>query len=189
MSPSFPWLSPLQIACIVLMVISMHFWGRRRRARAASAEPAAVDVPLSAAVTRAAALPLLDAAYDLWRQRHSLDRDDRLFPKPFLEPGEFPTKPEYVRAMRADVDRMNNETLIAATPASTTFARLKKAHPEALDHERAAAISTALRFEGTYLSYDDLDLPEAIAAMRKAFPNYTDQTYDSAYSHLRFETR
>jgi hypothetical protein len=98
------------------------------------------------AIDSASKLPLLDAAYALWRMKGQLDR---------VDPQQEVTRPQavdlkderalgkVVRAAIANVLRERN-----TAPEGPTFGRLKRAHPGVNDEDLQRAIKAAVKLEG-----------------------------------------
>ena len=135
-------------------------------------------------IAEAAALPLPDAAYAMWRRRYRLnsiegrptDEQVRLFRA--MSPAEQSAQ------MRHDRDYAQD---------SPIFPHLKAAHPRVGDAEIKQAISAAVRFEDAcfkYFVHDDTDYWErcvnAIARAEKENPGYLESTYRLAANDVAY---
>src|SRR5215217_4572583 len=89
-------------------------------------------------IAEAAALPLRDAAYWIWRQKSAFDR---------LEPWRFPPRqsstPENRDQMMQEISALLKHEHDFAQDGPS-FERLKRAHPEVGDAEAKAAIVAAV---------------------------------------------
>lgn len=139
---------------------------------------------IAAIVAEGADLPLLDAAYALWRSRYRLDS---------LE--GRPTE-EQVRAFRAmspaeQAAAMRHDRDIAQD--GPTFTHLKSAQPHASDAEIKQAIITAVRFEDACFKYFVVDNTDywdrcvrAVARAAKESPLYLESTYQQARNDVAY---
>ena len=140
--------------------------------------PDEIAAEIRSIVCEAAALPLADAAYCVWRQRYRLDT---LEGRPTEEEariyrGMSPT--EQAAKQRYDHDHAED---------GPTFAHLKAAHPRASDRDIKQAISAAVKFEDACFKYfvqDSTDYWErcvrAVALAAKEGPGYLETTYQFA---------
>src|SRR5882757_9422821 len=125
---------------------------------------------IAAIIAEAALLPLLDAAYAVWRRRYRLDT---LQGRP---------RAEQVRAFRAmspseQAANMRHDRDYAQD--GPAFTHLKSAHPRTSDDEIKRAIIAAVRFEDACFKYfvqDGTDYWErcvrAVALAAKQSPGY-----------------
>lgn len=138
-------------------------------------------------------MPLADAAYYLWIQRDRLDHEDGRIARPPIKPTYDLSTPTGFREVvqRALLDILKSKQL-ASTTQGSTFSRLKEAHPRSSDRMVSVAITNAIAFESAYHKHFDSkndNHSEAIAAARREFPDFEEQTYRDAYHQLRFEMR
>lgn len=135
-------------------------------------------------IAEAAPLPLLDAAYALWRRRHRLDTlegrptDEEVRINRTLTPEQFTIK------YRRDRD------LAHEGPA---FNHLKCAHPRADDGAIQQAIITAVRFEDAcFRNFEDTGADywqrcvRAVALARKDHPGFLESTYRQAANDVAY---
>ncbi|MEJ0051616.1 MAG: hypothetical protein WDN02_10490 [Methylovirgula sp.] len=141
----------------------------------------------------AAALPLNDAAFLLWKEKSQLDRAEN--PTPAPTKSTIPTNPGdpeiFARAVRKAItqvifDRDNGHF-------GPTFYRLKAVYPESDDIALRNAIKAAIKLNtacNTHFSYSDRGLDEdvkhAVDAARQENPCFEEETYKRASSALRF---
>jgi hypothetical protein len=140
-------------------------------------------------------LPLLDAAYQLWMQRHRLDREET--PTRARTPANAVNPPDVVtirKLINEAIPRVIEERKTAHE--GKTFTRLKAVHPEANDDDLKAAIKRAVMLDidcvrnFSYMSphYFD-DCRRAVELSRAENPGFSDETYRLAEQHLMFAMR
>jgi hypothetical protein len=133
--------------------------------------------PLEPYLERAAKLPLLDAAYNLWLVRYERNREEGLMSPPAGKDWNVGSA-------------VLHDRRVAPLPGSPTFSRLRRAHPNASDEELRLSIATAVAFDTacvTNFSYGDRfgpDVRVAIDAARKEYPSYLEETYSLAHDEL-----
>ena len=139
---------------------------------------------IAAIIAEAALLPLLDAAYAVWRRRYRLDT---LQGRP---------RAEQVRAFRAmspseQAANMRHDRDYAQD--GPAFTHLKSAHPRASDDEIKRAIIAAVRFEDACFKYfvqDGTDYWErcvrAVALAAKQSPGYLESTCQLARNAVAY---
>ncbi len=137
----------------------------------------------------AARLPLPDAAYFLWVRRFALDHRER------------PRRARPVRSVNLKdltaVAESATAALIAvraerATAADgPTLLRLRRAHPNAEDHELKSAIGAALKLDEDCARFfspsgDDFvtNIARAVEGARRQNPGFLAETYELARSEL-----
>jgi len=135
-------------------------------------------------IADAAPLPLLDAAYALWRRRYRLDT---LEGRPTAEEVRVnrTLTPEQMSAKyRWDRDHAQE---------GPAFNHLKRAHPGAEDGEVRQAIITAVRFEDACFRHFEQSAAEywqrcvyAVARARQDFPDFRDATYQQAANDVAY---
>lgn len=141
------------------------------------------------------ALPLLDAAYQLWIQKYQLDREE--MPLPSKSPGDavHPLDGAVFRKLVNEaVARIMQERKTAHD--GKTFSRLKEIHPGASDDDLKSAIKRAVKFDTdctrnfAYKSpnYFD-DCRRAVELSRVENPGFSDETYKRAERNLLFAMR
>jgi hypothetical protein len=136
-------------------------------------------------IAEGAGLPLLDAAYAIWRRRYRLNT---------LE--GRPTA-EQVRAFRAmspaeQAANMRHDRDFAQD--GPAFAHLKSAQPRASDAEIKLAIITAVRFEDACFKYFAQDnvtdywdrCGRAVARAAKEHPGYLESTVQQARNDVAY---
>jgi hypothetical protein len=149
--------------------------------------PLAKAMTVEDLIAEAAALPLRDAAYTIWRQKIAFERlEGRVWPRRDLS-----TPEARERAMQESVARINHEHDFAQDGPS--FDRLKRAHPQAADRELKQAIVEAVKFDDDcfkYFSYGAEDFWEAcIRAVGRAaqdHPPYLETTYRDARNWVAY---
>jgi hypothetical protein len=131
-------------------------------------------------IAKAATLPVRDAAFELWRQKHQLD--DGLLP---------PMTPEQRRVAQAtpmaeiSAQLKRNRDFAHEGP---TFDRLKQAHPHASDAELKAAIIAAVSFEDTCFRQFELigDIDRVMTIARREHPGFLETTYRNAEHWVQY---
>ncbi|MFO1111381.1 MAG: hypothetical protein U1E61_19590 [Bradyrhizobium sp.] len=135
-------------------------------------------------IAEAAPLPLLDAAYALWRRRYRLDA---LEGRPTAEEVRInrTLTPEQMAAKyRWDRDHAHD---------GSAFEHLKRAHPRADDHAIRQAIITAVKFEDACFRYFEQSNAEywqrcvhAVARARQDYPGFLESTYQQAANDVAY---
>ncbi len=135
-----------------------------------------------AIIAKAAMLPVKDAAFAIWAQKHELD--EGLLP---------PMTPEQQRIARAtpmaeiSAQIQRDRDFAHEGP---TFDRLKQAHPQASDAELKAAIIAAMKFDDDCFRdfphtgdfYKNIE--RALANARRKNPGYLETTYRDAGNRI-----
>jgi hypothetical protein len=139
-------------------------------------------------IAEAAALPLLDAAYAIWRQKITFERlEGRMWPKRDL------STPEAVEKSMAEINaQLKYEHDFAQ--AGPTFDRLKRAHPNATDDQLKQAIVAAVKFDDDCFRYFTYGRAEdfgdmctrAVERAAQANPAYLETTYRDARNHVAY---
>lgn len=145
-------------------------------------QPSAQD-ELGAIIAGAAKQPLLDAAYELWRQRYRLDTiaghptaEEALINRT-LTPEQFSAK------YRRERDHAHEGPM---------FDHVKRAHPRADDQAIRQAIITAVKFEDAYNKHFDWNgdfwdcVVRAVAQAARKYPDYLETTYRDARNDLAY---
>jgi hypothetical protein len=139
----------------------------------------------------AAALPLNDAAFMLWKEKRQLDQAENPPSPPPTKSSNLSDPEVFGRAVRSAIaqvifDRDNAHL-------GPTFYRLKAIHPEATDTNLQNAIKAAVKLDTAcngHFSYSDQGLNEdvkrAVDAARQENPGFQDETYQRAYRNLSF---
>lgn len=134
-------------------------------------------------IAEAAKLPLMDAAFLLWRRQPRLDTlegrstEEQVAINRALTPEQWSAKYRYERA-HADEGPM--------------FGHLKRAHPHADDRDIRHAILAAVRFDDDCFKYFNSDgdfwdrCVRAVALAAKKHPDYLDTTYRDARHHVAY---
>jgi hypothetical protein len=132
-------------------------------------------------IIRAAEVPLLDAAYDLWINRLILHEGEGW---------------RYV--VRAHgVDSSDSTAQIRYEHETAHEGRmlhwLKTAHPVASDDDARQAIKTAVKFDEDCFKYfvdgEEDAAEKAIERARRESPDFRERTYSRAAIHLSFQMR
>lgn len=133
---------------------------------------------------QAAALPLKDAAFEIWRHKLDFDREE-LPPPPLVDLSDPEVAAQHMREFEA---RYAFERANAHDGA--TFARVRRVHPKATDADIKAAIKAAVKFDDDCVKYFDRDtdffkaIDTALAQAKRDNPGYLDRTYQSAGNFL-----
>jgi hypothetical protein len=143
-------------------------------------------------IARAAALPLRDAAYFIWRENLTFER---------LEPRTWPrastATPEVSEASMRDFAALR-KLLRDTAQDGPAFARLKSAHPLADDAEARRAIIAAVKFDddcfryfsyGNGANYLDNVEPAVARAARENPPPYLETTYRDARNWVAYNMK
>lgn len=137
-------------------------------------------------IADAAPLPLLDAAYALWRRRYRLNT---LEGRPTAEEVLInrAMTPEQMGAQyRYDRDHAQD---------GPAFKQLKRAHPHADDAAIRQAIITTVRFEDACFKYFEATAAAAdywqrcllaVARARKSYPGFLEDTYRAAANDVAY---
>ena len=142
-------------------------------------------------LAEAAALPLRDAAYAIWRQKLRFERlEGRVWPRRDLS-----TPEARERAMQESMARINHEHDFAQD--GPTFDRLKRAHPHAADTELKQAIVEAVKFDDDCFKYFSFGRAEdfwdmSVHAVRRAAQEhepYLETTYRDARNWVAYNMK
>ena len=137
-------------------------------------------------IAEAAPLPLLDAAYALWRRRYRLDT---------LERRPTPEEVEINRAMTPEQFSVKYRWQRDHAHEGPAFTHLKRAHRRAADDAIKQAIITAVKFEDACFRYfeqagDGVEYWQrclnAVARARKEFPGFREDTYRAAANDVAY---
>ena len=147
----------------------------------------AIVMTVDELLAEAAALPLRDAAYAVWRHKITFERlEGRVWPRRDLS-----TPEARERAIRESTARINHEHDFAQD--GPTFDRLKRAHPHAADPELKQAIVEAVKFDDDcfkYFSYGAEDFWEtclrAVERAAQDHPPYLETTYRDARNRVAY---
>jgi hypothetical protein len=146
---------------------------------------------VDALIAEAAALPLPDAAYALWRQKSTFERLELRR----WEPKDMSTPAAQEKSMREITAQIKLEHDFAQD--GPTFDRLKRAHPRAGDAELKAAIVAAVKFDDDcfrYFSYGRAEdywasVIRAVALAARDNPPYLETTYRDARNWVAYNMR
>jgi len=135
-------------------------------------------------VADAAPLPLLDAAYALWRRRYRLDRLDGRPTAEEIRINRTLTPEQMTAKYRRDREHAHE---------GPTSGYLKRAHPGADDTAIRQAIVTAVKFEGACFRHFEATTAEywqrclhAVALARKDYPGFLEDTYQQAANDVAY---
>jgi hypothetical protein len=135
-------------------------------------------------IARAAPLPLLDAAYELWRRRYRLDS---------LEGRPTAEEIEINRAMTPEQFSVQYRWERDHAQDGPSFTHLKRAHRHADDSAIKQAIITAVKFESACFRYFEAGDGEywqrclnAVALARREFPAFREDTYRAAANDVAY---
>ncbi len=154
-------------------------------AKKIATEVAKIATEVAGIIADAAPLPLLDAAYALWRQRYRLDT---LEGRPTAEEIRInrTLTPEQFSAKYRD-DRNHAQD-------GPAFSHLKRAHPRADESAIREAIVTAVKFEDAcFRHFEQQTTAEywqrcvhAVALARKDYPDFREGTYLQATNDVAY---
>ncbi|MGO8912564.1 MAG: hypothetical protein ACLQDM_25005 [Bradyrhizobium sp.] len=139
-------------------------------------------------IREAAALPLRDAAYAIWRQKIAFERlEGRLWPR-----RDYSTPEAAGKSSRESQAQIKYEHDFAQD--GPTFDRLRRAHPRATDVELKQAIIAAVKFDDDcfrYFSYGGAEdywemCIRAVERAAKDNPPYLETTYRDARNHVAY---
>lgn len=135
-------------------------------------------------IAEVAPLPLLDAAYALWRRRYRLDT---LEGRPTAEDVRISralTPEQFTIKYRGDRDHAHE---------GPAFNHVKRAHPRADDDAIRQAIATAVKFEDAcFRNFEDTGADywqrclHAVARARKDYPGFLESTYRQAANDVAY---
>jgi hypothetical protein len=135
-------------------------------------------------IADAAPLPLLDAAYALWRRRYRLDTLEGRPTAEEVRINRTLTPEQFTAKCRWDRDHAQD---------GPAFSHLKRAHPRADDGAIRQAIITAVQFEGACFRYFEQTTAEywqrcvhAVALARKDYPGFLESTYQQAANDVAY---
>jgi hypothetical protein len=151
--------------------------------------------PVDELLAEAAALPLRDAAYAIWRQKITFERlEGRVWP-----PRDQSTPEAREKSMRESMAQIRYEHDFAQD--GPTFDRLKRAHPHAADSELKQAIVAAVKFDddcfnhlikdgAKYWEGDYWDnVVRAVVRAALDHPLYLDTTYRDARNWVAYNMK
>jgi hypothetical protein len=129
-------------------------------------------------------LPLLDAAYALWRRRYRLDTLEGRPTAEEVRINRTLTPEQSAAKYRWDRDHAQD---------GAAFSHLKRAHPRADDGAIKQAIMTAVKFEDACFRYFEETTAEywqrclhAVARARQNYPGFLDSTYQQAANDVAY---
>jgi hypothetical protein len=135
-------------------------------------------------IAEAAPLPLLDAAYALWRWRYRLDTLEGRPTAEDVEINRAMTSEQFAVKYRWERDHAQD---------GPAFNHLKRAHRRADDGAIKQAIITAVKFESACFGYFEAGDGEywqrclnAVALARKEFPDFREDTYHGAANDVAY---
>jgi hypothetical protein len=135
-------------------------------------------------IADAAPLPLLDAAYALWRWRYRLDTLEGRPTAEEVRINRTLTPAQFAVKHRWDRDHAHEGPM---------FNYLKRAHPRLDDAAIRQAIITAVKFEDACFRYFEQTTAEywqrcvhAVALARKDFPGFLEDTYQQAANDVAY---
>lgn len=142
------------------------------------------ETEIAEIIAEAAPLPLLDAAYALWRRRYRLDR---LEDRPTAEEVRINrtlTPQQMAMQYRWDRDHAHEGPM---------FNYLKRAHPRLDDAAIRQAIATAVKFEDACFKFFEQSKAEywqaclyAVARARQDYPGFGEDTYRQAANDVAY---
>lgn len=135
-------------------------------------------------VDDAASLPLLDAAYSLWRRRYRLDTLEGRPTAEEIRINRTLTPEQMAAKYRRDRDYAQE---------GPTFGYLKRAHPRYDDGAIRQAIVTAVKFEDACFRHFEATTAEywqrcqhAVALARECYPGFLESTYQQAANDIAY---
>ena len=151
----------------------------------------AVAMTIDDLLAAAAALPLRDAAYAIWRQKITFERlEDRVWPR-----RDQSTPQAREKSMRESMAQIKHEHDFAQD--GPTFDRLKRAHPHATDAALKQAIVAAVKFDDDCFGYFSHGRAEdfwdmcirAVAQAAQDHPDYLETTYRDARNWVAYNMK
>jgi hypothetical protein len=141
-------------------------------------------------IQKAAALPLRDAAYLIWREKIHFERlEGRSWPKK-----DMSTPEARFRSMQEITAQLKQEHDFAQDGPS--FDRLKRAHPNAPDLELKRAIVTAVQFDDACFRHFERcgrneweAAKRAVARAANEHPGYLEETLFDARNWVAFNMK
>jgi hypothetical protein len=140
-------------------------------------------------IAAAASLPLPDAAYFLWVRRFALDRRERPAAARSVRSANLKDPAAVAQSVAAALTKAGADR--ATAEDGPTFLRLRRAHPNAGDHELKSAIRAALKLDedcAKFFSPSDDDfaanIARAIEGARTENPGFLAATYELARTEL-----
>ena len=139
----------------------------------------------------AAALPLRDAAYAIWRQKITFEQlEGRVWPR-----RDQSTPEAREKSMRESMAQIKHEHDFAQH--GPTFDRLKRAHPHATDTELKQAIVAAVKFDDDCFKHFSIGRAEdfwdmcirAVARAAQDHPLYLEETYRDARNWVAYNMK
>jgi len=139
-------------------------------------------------LAEAAALPLRDAAYAIWRRKITFERlEGRAWPA-----RDHGTPEAAKKSVRETLAQVKYEHDFAQN--GSTFARLRRAHPRGTDDELKEAIVAAVKFDDDCFKYFSHGRAEdfwemcvhAVECARKDNPPYLETTYRDACNRVAY---
>jgi len=135
-------------------------------------------------IADAAPLPLLDAAYALWRRRYRLDSLEGRPTTEEIRINRTLTPEQMAAQYHYDRDHAHE---------GPAFGYLKRAHPHAADDAIRQAIITSVKFESACFRYFEQSKAEywqaclsAVASARQDYPGFRDDTYRQAANDVAY---
>jgi hypothetical protein len=135
-------------------------------------------------IADAAPLPLLDAAYALWRRRYRLNTLEGRPTAEEVRINRTLTPEQFSAKYRWDRDHAQD---------GPAFSHLKRAHPRADDGAIKQAIMTAVKFEDACFQNFEQGAGEywqrcehAVARARRDFPGFHEDTYRQAANDVAY---
>lgn len=135
-------------------------------------------------IAEAAVLPLLDAAYALWRRRYRLDTLEGRPTAEEVRINRTLTPEQFTIRYRWDRDHAHE---------GPAFDHVKRAHPRAGDAAIRQAIVAAVKFEDACFRYFEDTTADywqrcvnAVALARKDYPDFLESTYRQAANDVAY---
>jgi len=147
-----------------------------------------VSMAVDDLIAEAAALPLRDAAYALWRQKMAFERlEGREWPSHNL--GTPEAAENSLAAIRARIKYEHD-----CAQDGPTFDRLKRAHPDATDDELKQAVLAGVKFDDDCFKYfrygraeDFWDMcVRAVECAAQDNPPFLEKTYRDARNYVAY---
>jgi hypothetical protein len=142
------------------------------------------EVEVADIIADAAPLPLLDAAYALWRRRYRLDALEGRPTAEEVRINRTLTAEQFSAKYRHERDHAQD---------GPAFGHLKRAHPRADDAAIRQAIATTVKFEDACFRHFEQTTAEywqrcahAVALARKDFPDFHESTYRQAANDVAY---
>jgi hypothetical protein len=134
---------------------------------------------LDRAIGEASQLSLRDAAHHLWRRRYEFGPPEGDQEKPAPAGNLANLQADFTSGLRPE----------RTAPWGPTFARLKRAHPEADDDSLKKAVFAAMKLSEDCARFFSDDVTRAVERAKQENPGFSEETYGAAWLELAKDIR